>query len=104
MAIDVVGSKEKANTGYGNASYLGPASDLPGENTTADFEACKPGPVLDTIKARGTTLDETVTGQLRSIADKNVPDHPHMTGPTSAPKVPGTLIDNEAPLPTQPGA
>lgn len=53
------GSNMPSHTGYGRASYLGPASDLPGQNTKADFVAHRPSaPVND---------------QLRTLSGKSVP-------------------------------
>lgn len=35
--VTIVGSKEKANNGYGQNGYQGASSDLPGQHTTSGF-------------------------------------------------------------------
>lgn len=66
MAEKVVGSNMPSNTGYGRASYLGPASDLPGQNTKADFVAHRPSaPVNDQLRSLPSNPLPTTFG-LRS--------------------------------------
>jgi hypothetical protein len=52
--------------------------------------------VLDTVIARGTARSQTIADdkQLRAIADKNVPDHPHMR-PANAGGAPMGTIPNK---------
>lgn len=81
MATDIVGSKMKADDGYGKASYLGPASDEPGTKTQADFEASKDGPegvrakiANEGFKDRGEAESGSVDDLSRKIAIAPQPD------------------------------
>jgi hypothetical protein len=62
---EFVGSHEKADNGYGQNGFQGPASDLPGQHTTSDFlPQC-------TIPAR--TSDGTPDWQTRQVKADQYP-------------------------------
>ncbi len=107
---------------YGSNSYGGPSSLTPGMTTDGIPNlAQKRDAVLDEVQANGlarsTNIDDTgrtvseaanMAGklggaegdpQLRRLASGNVPTHSGTKGAASGPKIPGTLIHDEAPLP-----
>lgn len=69
MATDIVGSKMKSATGYGNANYTGPASDAPGTKTCADFEASKDGPEGVRGKLAAEGFKDRSDAEAGSVAD-----------------------------------
>jgi hypothetical protein len=49
------------------------------------------------VIGRGTARnDDRVRDQLRDIADKNVPTHPHMSGASKGPTIPATIGASQA--------
>ena len=87
----------RLGSGIGMNQYAGRSSLDPGEMSrsplaTSIKNASERGSdaVLDTIVERGTARqDDSITGQLRDIAPRNVPTHPHMSGAKSGGTVPG---------------
>lgn len=84
-APDVISQARLGGDGYGqNSGRNNPSSVPPGQQRLSPLAAnlkasVDDDGVLDHIIASGTARqDTTVTGQLRSISDKNVPVHPHM--------------------------
>jgi hypothetical protein len=84
--------------GYGTGGPVGNSpSVLPGAGVRSTLAAnlkssVDDDGVLDRVIREGTARqDNSVTGQLRKIADSNVPTHPAMKGAAPGPKVPGKL-------------
>ena len=73
MATDVVGSKMKADNGYGQNGYSGASSDLPGQRTTSGFLPQGAVP--------------TDPWQTRQVDTKNVPTTFGMKGAAPGPKI-----------------
>lgn len=100
-APDVISAPRHATAaGYGMNSDAGPVSLAPGQQrrsplaenlkASVDDDGC-----LDRVIREGTArVDNSITGQLRSIADKNVPAHPHMR-PANAGGAPMGTIPNK---------
>ncbi len=69
---------------YGSNAYDGKVYADPGKTTTSPLADelktfAQTDGELDRVIAKGTARqDESITGQLRKIADGNVPNHPHM--------------------------
>jgi hypothetical protein len=89
IAPDVVSRlRAPVNTGYGMNSGADNPSSIPAGNQLLSplAEVLKQDTddgehVLDKIISGGAKTDDLVTGQLRAIGDKNVPDHPAMKSP-----------------------
>ena len=71
MATDVVGSKMKADNGYGQNGYSGASSDLPGQKTTSG--------VLPQVAVPADNW------QTRNVGTKNVPSTFGMKGAAKGP-------------------
>jgi hypothetical protein len=87
-----------AGQGYGANGPTGNNPSVePGKSITSPLAAnlkasVDDDGVLDRVIKQGTARqDDSVTGQLRKIADSNVPTHPHMSGAKPGPKVPGKI-------------
>jgi hypothetical protein len=79
---------------YGSNGYAGKVSDNPGQRTRAGLTVNHDDsdPVLAEVRAKGTArVDSEITGQLRSIADRNVPTHPSMSAPNNSARVPDKI-------------
>jgi hypothetical protein len=89
--------------GYGTNNDGGPSSVAPGKTRTSGLadelkRFAQNDGELDRVISEGTARrDDSITGQLRAIADKKVPTHPHMSGASAGPKVPAKLGMSEAP-------
>lgn len=68
-----IGSKEKAENGYGQNGYQGPSSDLPGERTTSGFLP------QSSVPASGW--------QTRSVSAEQLPAAHGMKGPKTGEKI-----------------
>jgi hypothetical protein len=96
-APDVISAPRRATAaGYGMNSDSGPVSLSPGmtrQSPLADNlrASVDDDGVLDRVQRQGTArVDDSITSQLRSIGDKNVPDHPAMASARSRqPTYPG---------------
>lgn len=109
-APDIVSQPRKGGDGFGqNSGMANPSRLNPGETLTSKLGANLRASVdddgaLQHIIEHGTARqDDEVTGQLRKIADGNVPTHPHMSGATAGPKIPQKLGDATAGPVRQPG-
>jgi hypothetical protein len=97
-APDVI-SRPRAATpaGYGMNSDAGPVSVAPGTTRQSPLAdnlraSVDDDGVLDRVQREGTARrDDSITSQLRSIGDKNVPDHPHMKPANSGGAPCGTI-------------
>jgi len=89
--------------GYGDNGYDGPSSLPPGQKISADFNTKPPGgdAVLDGLIDGGG--DDATDWQTRKLPDSNVPVAYGQKGASAGGKIPGSLVDDEAPLPTVPG-
>ncbi len=114
MATIIVGGKMKSCDGYGKAAYLGPASDEPGDKTSADFEASQDNAegvrakiASEGFSDRGAAESGSVADLQRKIDIKPQPDAHGMqsararqAGDTSTigkvSTLPGSLTDDEA--------
>lgn len=93
-------TKETAygRTNYGANASMFPSSIDPGTTVTSPLadnlrQSSDDGEgALDRVIREGTArVDDSITSQLRSIADKNVPDHPAMKGASAGPKIPSKI-------------
>jgi len=98
IAPDVISAPRKATAaGYGMNSDNGPVSLAPGTTRQSPLAdnlraSVDDDGVLDRVQREGTARqDDSVTGQLRKIADGNVPNHPHMKPANSGGAPCGTI-------------
>jgi hypothetical protein len=79
---DAARSSSWGRSGYGSNAEAAPSSIPPG--TRLDYPGMKAtpdDPVLEQIISQGLRADDAspIKGQIRSLSDRNVPDHPQMT-------------------------